>query len=46
MLIIIIIIIKIFIIIIIIIIIIINWYEHVSKSVETGQGGNVTTLWN
>jgi hypothetical protein len=21
-------------------------YEHVSKSVETGQGGNVTILWN
>jgi len=34
------------IIIIIIIIIIINWYEHVPKSVETGQGGNVTMLWN
>jgi hypothetical protein len=26
--------------------IIINWYEHVPKSVETGQGGNVTILWN
>jgi len=23
-----------------------HWYEHVPKSVETGQGGNVTTLWN
>ena len=28
-----------------------NWtkkhrYEHVPKSVETGQGGKVTTLWN
>jgi polysaccharide pyruvyl transferase WcaK-like protein len=28
-----------------------NWtkkhrYEHVPKSVETGQGGNVTILWN
>jgi len=36
-------------IIIIIVIIIINkkhWYEHVPKSVETGQGGNVTILWN
>jgi hypothetical protein len=22
------------------------WYEHVPKSVETGQGGNVTVLWN
>jgi len=22
-----------------------NWYENVSKSVETGQGGNVTLLW-
>jgi len=32
------------IIIIIIIIIIMNWYENVSKSVETGQGGNVTLL--
>jgi hypothetical protein len=21
-------------------------YEHVRKSVETGQGGNVTILWN
>jgi hypothetical protein len=21
-------------------------YEHVSKSVQTGQGGNVTILWN
>jgi len=29
-----------------IIIIIINWYEHVSVSVETGQGGNVSILWN
>jgi len=34
------------IIIIIVIVIIINWYEHVPKSVETGQGGNVTILWN
>ena len=25
---------------------IINWYEYVPKSVETGQGGNVTILWN
>ena len=23
-----------------------HWYEHVPKSVETGQGGNVTRLWN
>ena len=23
-----------------------QWYEHVPKSVETGQGGNVTILWN
>ena len=23
-----------------------HWYEHVPKSVETGQGGNVTILWN
>jgi hypothetical protein len=23
-----------------------HWYEHVPKSVETGQGGNVTTVWN
>jgi hypothetical protein len=23
-----------------------HWYKHVSKSVETGQGGNVTILWN
>ena len=23
-----------------------NWYEHVPKLVETGQGGNVTILWN
>jgi hypothetical protein len=23
-----------------------NKYEHVSKSVETSQGGNVTILWN
>jgi hypothetical protein len=22
------------------------WYEHVSKSVETSQGGKVTILWN
>ena len=22
------------------------WYEHVPKSVETGQRGNVTILWN
>jgi len=35
-------------IIIIIIIIIIqkHWYERVAKSVETGQGGKVTVLWN
>jgi hypothetical protein len=35
--------------IIIIIIIIITmacFYEHAPKSVETGQGGNVTILWN
>jgi hypothetical protein len=23
-----------------------HWYEHVPKSVQTGQGGNVTILWN
>ena len=23
-----------------------NWYEHVPKSVETGQGGNIAILWN
>jgi len=23
-----------------------HWYEHVPKSVERGQGGNVTILWN
>jgi len=23
-----------------------QWYEHVPKSVETSQGGKVTTLWN
>jgi hypothetical protein len=23
-----------------------HWYEHVPKSVEAGQGGNVTVLWN
>jgi len=23
-----------------------HWYEHVPKSVETGQGGNITILWN
>jgi hypothetical protein len=23
-----------------------HWYEHVPKSVETGQEGNVTILWN
>ena len=23
-----------------------HWYEHVPKSLETGQGGNVTILWN
>jgi hypothetical protein len=23
-----------------------HWYEHVPKSVETGQGGNATILWN
>jgi hypothetical protein len=22
-----------------------HWYEHVSKSVETSRGGEVTTLW-
>jgi len=22
-----------------------HWYEHVPKSVETAQGGNVTILW-
>jgi hypothetical protein len=22
------------------------WYEHVPKSVETGQEGNITILWN
>jgi hypothetical protein len=22
------------------------WYEHISKSVETSQEGNVTMLWN
>ena len=22
------------------------WYEHVSKSIETSQGGKVTILWN
>jgi hypothetical protein len=22
-----------------------RWYEHVPKSVETGQGGKVTILW-
>jgi hypothetical protein len=22
-----------------------HWYEHVQKSVETGQGGNITILW-
>ena len=24
----------------------IHWFEHVPKSVETGQGSNVTILWN
>jgi hypothetical protein len=24
----------------------IHWYEHVPKSVESGQEGNVTILWN
>ena len=23
-----------------------HWYKHVPKSVETGQEGNVTVLWN
>jgi len=23
-----------------------HWYEHVPNSVETGQRGNVTILWN
>jgi hypothetical protein len=23
-----------------------HWYQHVSKSVERGQEGNVTILWN
>jgi len=23
-----------------------HWYEHVPQSIETGQGGNVTILWN
>jgi len=23
-----------------------HWYEHVPESVETGQGGSVTILWN
>ena len=23
-----------------------HWYEHIPKSVETGQGGKVTILWN
>ena len=23
-----------------------HWYEHVPKSVETTQGGQVTILWN
>jgi hypothetical protein len=23
-----------------------RWHEHVPKSIETGQGGNVTVLWN
>jgi len=23
-----------------------HWYEHVPKSIETGQGGKVTVLWN
>jgi len=23
-----------------------HWYEHIPKSVEKGQGGKVTILWN
>ena len=23
-----------------------HWYEHLPKSIETGQGGKVTMLWN
>jgi hypothetical protein len=23
-----------------------HWYKHVPKSVETGQGGNVSIQWN
>jgi len=23
-----------------------HWYKHIPKSVETGQGGKVTVLWN
>jgi len=23
-----------------------HWYKHVSKSVDTSQGGEVTILWN
>ena len=23
-----------------------HWYEHIPKSVETGQRGNITILWN
>jgi hypothetical protein len=23
-----------------------QWYEHVTKSVETSQGGKITILWN
>jgi len=23
-----------------------HWYEHIPKSVQTGQGGKVTVLWN
>jgi len=23
-----------------------HWYEHVPESIETGQGGTVTILWN
>ena len=23
-----------------------RWYKHVTKSVETSQGGKVTILWN
>jgi hypothetical protein len=23
-----------------------HWYQHVPKSIETSQGGKVTTLWN